>query len=76
MNNTKLFEIWSEGYRVTGEQGKAVYIGEAKGIDFKDACKNLKLLSTSFAKYYDEDKNTFWGCNLFDNEDQARVSFG
>ncbi len=33
----RLFEIWMDGFVVTGEQQPAQKIGEMKGVDFDDA---------------------------------------
>lgn len=66
------YAIWSEGYRATSEVGDATFHGEAKGTSFKDACENF------FKKdpYFDAVRLTYWGCELFDNEEDARKSFG
>lgn len=34
------YEIWTEGYRATGEHSTAQKIGESIGTDFSDAVKN------------------------------------
>jgi NAD+ synthase len=67
------FEIWSEGYRsTTGESRKATFHGRMKAESFSGACKKL----FDGIALYVSDSNTYWGCKLFDNEQEARKSFG
>jgi hypothetical protein len=75
----KVFEIWSEGFRATGDIGTAHKHGEQEGEDFADACRK------QFAddppndwgrSDFDPDRLTYWGCRLFDNEADARERFG
>lgn len=71
----KKFEIWCEGYISSGNRGRANCFGSEEANNFKDACISF------FAKrednnYFDIDKMTYWGCRLFDNEIDARKSFG
>lgn len=86
----KEFEIWIEGYRATGEYATASYIGKAIGETFEEACRNFEYpedFSSMGIKIYSKgekltiDKNgggrpSIWGCRLFDNEADARKSFG
>jgi hypothetical protein len=66
----KEYEIWSEGFAATGESAKANFIGSIWGETFIDACKNSGLKLSSY------DPPIYWGCRLFDNEADARKSFG
>lgn len=66
------FEVWSEGFRATGEHGTATRHGKVRALSFKDACEKLLGDDGDF----DADKNTHWGCRLFDNERDARRAFG
>jgi hypothetical protein len=75
-------QVWIEGYAATGEHGGAQQLvtpdgkTEWEGETFKEVVKNaLKELEWSMG-YYDEEKNTYWGCRFFDNEIEARKSFG
>lgn len=70
------YEIWSEGYITTGEHDGAVYHGKSTGVDFRDACVHFAQTHPIFEKYFDEKELTFWACRLFDNEADARESFG
>lgn len=66
------YEIWSEGYRATGQSGTANFMGKAAGDNFKKAC-------ASFFKgdaYYSVHNNTYWACKLYDNKIDASRSFG
>lgn len=82
----KQFTVWSEGYAATGEHGTATMMGTSSGLDFKDACVKLfKQLAEErptekerkeYERLFDPEKLTFWACKLFDNEEEARKSFG
>ena len=82
-------EIWMEGYRATGESATAnmlnqyhadsfdeamkLYMEDNPGdVDVKKIPKNSKSVRDySFTKQY-----SIWACRLFDNETDARKSFG
>lgn len=82
-------EIWMEGYRATGESSTAtmlnqyhadsfdeamtLYMEDNPGdVDVKKIPKNSKSVQdSSFTKQY-----SIWACRLFDNETDARKSFG
>jgi len=81
----KEYEIWTEGFLETGMEGrpaKAYCWGQQKGNSFEEAC--IKLLGNKL----DKDKNqpdgyqkrngelSVWACKCFDNEMDARKSFG
>ena len=71
----KKFEIWSEGYACTGQSDGAMLHGKIKANSFKEAC--IKFFTSGEDKeYFDPDQMTYWGCKLFDNEKDARKSFG
>jgi len=72
----KFFAIWSEGYRAQGNDSGAVPFGYEEGIDFKDACIRKAEKDPEFKEYFNPDRMTWWGCRLFDNEVDARKSFG
>ena len=69
-----LYEIWIEGYSITGNASGASFMGQAYGKTFEDACiaYNEKYPSTT----YDPIRNADWGCLLFYNEADARKYFG
>jgi hypothetical protein len=68
----RIWDIWVEGFRMDRFRGRASFIDKAIGKTFQEACD----------KYYEghglyNSKNlSFWGCKLFDNEDDARKSHG
>lgn len=72
----KNWEIWCEGYSATGDSGTHHKIGEALGITFKNACDAYAERHEAFRKFYDFDRNTYWGCRLFPTAEEAARSFG
>ena len=68
----RLYHVWSEGYRITGNSASAHYHGNVIAHSFRDACN--KLMGDS--KFYNSKKLTYWACSLFDNEADARKAFG
>ena len=74
---TKQWQVWIEGYSITGNHSGAELIGTFEGETFKEACLNwVATLSTQDKRIYNEERNTYWGCRLFDNSTDARKSFG
>lgn len=69
----KEYEIWSEGYRATGDSAGACFHGRIYASSFKEAC--IKYFGIDNI-YFNEDNLTFWGCHLYDNEQKARKNFG
>jgi hypothetical protein len=85
----KEFEIWVEGYRATGEEGSATFLGKFPGNTFDEAVENYKIAhpgTVDTREAYaprNEDGvmpivkiHSIWACRLFDNEADARKSFG
>ena len=70
-----LYEIWMEGYQMNGENGEASFEGKYEADSFLEACKKA-VEDHKWGKLYNEKYNTIWGCRLFDNEADARKSFG
>jgi hypothetical protein len=78
------YQVWSEGYAATGNSGEAFQLNLTngtctmwKGDTFRAACINAMLsIGWEIDHYYDYGKNTYWGCRFFDNEQDARKSFG
>ena len=70
------YEIWSEGYRCTGNSSGAIFLGTFEAESFKTACDLLAENDKEFGRLYDSERMTFWGCRLFDNEADARELFG
>jgi hypothetical protein len=72
----KHWEIWSEGWRATGEGGDATYWGSIVAKSFQEACGLLANKNSHFKESFDKEKMQHWGCKLFDNELEARRTFG
>lgn len=75
----KEYEIWQEGHRATGESSIASFVGKAEGYSFLDAVDNyMKTASKEVKDCFrgELDAAYIWGCRLFDNEADARKSFG
>lgn len=80
-HGVKKYSLWNEGYAVTGEFATATYLGEFEGDSFNEACDNwAKTLDEESIKCYkpgtDEYRPSYWACRIFDNEIDARKSFG
>lgn len=72
----KRFEIWSEGFHVMEGRSGAHFMGHAFGKGFRDACIRFMANDDKHKEHFNEENLTYWGCRLFDNEKDARVSFG
>jgi hypothetical protein len=72
------YEIWSEGFRATGESGEARLEGIIEADTFLEACDKLAAIKEWDKRpgYYNRDHLTVWGCRLFTSEGEARRSFG
>lgn len=68
----KEYEVWSEGYAENGSRGTACFHGKFKGKNFDETMQKMPhdLFQKNNGKWY------VWGCRLFDNEIDARKSFG
>lgn len=75
-DETRVIEIWSEGYRASGDYGYATCHGKLTARNLREACNLLAEQNQRFAQYYDAERMTYWGCRLFDNEAAARRTFG
>jgi hypothetical protein len=76
------YEVWMEGFIISGQEGKAHRVVSEQGKTlwegetFKDAVKQAVQEAIKDKQYYDPERNTYWGCRFFDNEAEARKSFG
>lgn len=73
--------LWMEGFRATGEYGEARFCGSYFAEDLKEAVikhKECTLANNPMLdeKLFDLENLTYWGCRFFDNEADARKSFG
>lgn len=76
-----LIEVWSEGYAATGEHGTAIHLGTYKADSFDDAVEMMLedhpgLKGHHHRSISDDSVHVIWGCKLFNNEKDARKSFG
>ena len=90
--DTKQYDVWMEGYIATGESEKAKKVGSASARNFGEACHKVmcryylehlvKAEKDEDMQYavgrwdYDPYKLSYWERLLFDNERDARRSFG
>lgn len=70
------YDIWLEGYAITGGNGIAKNFGTFKADSFEEACELALIKHKYDMSYYTKETNTFWGCRFFDNGSDARRSFG
>jgi hypothetical protein len=70
-----MWQVWMEGFEATGDESGAQFMGMWEGETFKDACAKWAA-SLSGPNHYDAALNTYWACRLFDNERDARKTFG
>ena len=72
------FEIWTEGFQISGNQAQASKLGTVEAETFAEACDKLCSPLEWQQKHgrYDSRSGGVWGCRLFDNEADARRSFG
>jgi hypothetical protein len=71
----KEFEIWAEGFRTSGEQGFATILGKENAESWDEAVE--KYMEKNPGRIRKDSRGyTDWGCRLFDNEADARKSFG
>lgn len=75
----KLYPIWTEGYAATGEHGRRQLVCTVPGKNFADAVMNAHQAG-KFAGFGDLSEHDgrfyLWGCQLFDNEEDARKRYG
>jgi hypothetical protein len=76
------YEVWAEGYRTNGESSGASLLGVYEGEDFDSAVircmmdPKFKHEQCYFVYNLGVGYHRYWGCRLFDNEADARASFG
>ncbi len=75
VRTTPKINLWCEGYAATGQSSKATFCGEFEAVDLKDAVRQYKK-SRYDTNVIDVENLTEWGCRFFDNEADARRSYG
>lgn len=99
MSQLKEYDIWAEGFVITGQTSQAFKLTEKDGFNrpvlaesFNDAVRKFRKenpTSSVYIREYNPENFTsrkayenrrsnwaYWGCALFDNEADARKSFG
>jgi hypothetical protein len=72
----KTWTVWMEGYSATGESAGAHCVGTVEAETLPDAAEKL-FADSKWAGYeFNRERMTYWGCKIFDNEADARKSFG
>jgi len=71
----KQHEVWMEGYAATGNSSGAEFCGLYEAESFAEACAAWNK-EKGEPGYFNAQALTYWGCKMFDNEHDARRSFG
>lgn len=71
-----LIEVWTEGYVATGEHGTAKFWGTYWAEDLRGAADQVFPELPELAHHYDRERLSCWAVRIFDNEADARRSFG
>lgn len=75
-----VYSLWVEGYACTGESGPAHFLGSFDAISFNAAVEKWNETNNKHKEWGDltyHNGNWYaWGCRIFDNEADARASFG
>ncbi len=78
----RIFEIWSTGFCCTGYEGTAKKHGEQEAYSFEEAILRFAETHEGFKKQLSKKRKgklvwySYWGCELFDNKQDAMVAFG
>ena len=70
------FDIWMEGFCTNGSKGTASYEGTFEANTFEEACEKWADTLSDRSLFKSSPHPNFWGCALYDNEQDARKSFG
>jgi hypothetical protein len=73
-NTVKNYQIWMEGFQYGGDTVKAQLVGEAFGMDFRDAV--MRYYNDFPCNTFDPVELSDWKCRLFPSEEEARKSHG
>lgn len=74
----KVFYIWVEGYATNGQRAGASILRTVEAETFEKAISISCDEDKTFNKFHSIIKGIhyYWGCQIFDNEADARESFG
>jgi hypothetical protein len=70
------FEVWTEGYVATGEHGTAKFWGSWWAEDLRGAADQVFSDDPDLGRHYNRERLQVWACRIFDNEADARKSYG
>jgi hypothetical protein len=78
LTGNKSIFLWLEGFSATGESSGAVMLGNYEAKNFDDAVIQYMKENKSEVNWDGSGKkeHNIWGCRIFDNEEDARKSFG
>jgi hypothetical protein len=75
----KLWQVWMEGYCVSGNEDTARYLGTYNAATFKEAVLLAVIchdMTDDLVIDYHDNSCCWWGCKFYDNEVGARKKFG
>ena len=73
------FEIWMEGYAATGQSNTASLLSTEVAYNWDEAVAKYMVMHPDEVDVREKDGikiYSVWACRLFDNEVDARKSFG
>lgn len=74
------YSLWVEGFTATGEHGGARHLGDYEGETFEDAVRAWDRAENARNTWghlvIDDEGCRVWGCQIFDNREDAQRSFG
>ena len=76
---SKGVQVWREGYSAQSNSDTAILVAIVRSaITFEEAIQYLKKNTENGSGIYEwkDGTHVIWGCRLFDNEQDARKSFG
>jgi len=70
--------LWMQGFSASGQSQGASMLGTYQAVDLDDAVKQYIKQNKSDVDWdrFGRGIHAIWGCKLFDNEAEARKSFG
>lgn len=74
-----VISLWEEGHRATGSTGTAKFLGSYMANDMDDAVEQYLKKHPESKQYHrrnEDGTHAIWGCVLYDNEIDARKTFG
>ena len=66
------FDIFMEGYNISGNRQGATFIASVNAYSFKEACDRHFVND----KDYNSERLTVWGCKLYETLEEAQKHFG